>query len=96
MALMQISEPHECPHVPQFALLLLRSAHVPAQQACPLQERPQVPQFKAFVVRSTHAPLHPVCPLPQHVPLEQFPLTHCTLLVQLPLFNLGAQLALLQ
>ena len=48
------------------------------------------------IAHYTNVPLHPVCPLPQHVPLEQFPLTHCTLLVQLPLFNLGVQLALLQ
>jgi hypothetical protein len=93
---MQICEPHERPHVPQFELLLLRSAHAPAQQDCPLHERPQAPQFKVSIAMSTHVPLHPVCPLPQHVPLEQFPLAHCALLVQLPLFNLGVQLALLQ
>jgi hypothetical protein len=41
-------------------------------------------------------PLEVVCPAGQQMPTEQLLLKHCTLLVQLPLFNLPVQLALLQ
>jgi hypothetical protein len=84
------------PQPPQFDRLTFVFTHEPPQQLSPLHEWPHVPQFVALVVASTHVPLHPVCPVPQHVPLEQFPLVHCTLLVQLPLVNLDVQLALLQ
>ena len=77
--------------VPQESLVLSQTHELLEQCFPEPQAFPQPPQLLLLLVVSTHVPLQPVCPPGQQMPLEQLMLTHCALLVQLPLFCFALQ-----
>src|SRR5450432_1757198 len=83
---LQVPPPHVCPvvhalpHVPQLAVLVIKSTHAPEQLVCPppqaqaplaqlcpaVHALAHMPQLAVLVIKSTHAPEHAVV-LPLHV-----------------------------
>ncbi len=64
---------------------------LPEPQMCELPELPHPPQLLLSLDVFTHVPLQPVHPALQHIPLEQFELEHCALLLQVPVVNFALQ-----